>query len=130
MNEQFDTLTEIVCRHYNADPTFVLSRNHKHTSTTPRNIIATLWSRGTTLQETANLLGWKSAQQVCHAKHRVAALSELPSHAYRLRLILEEVTEKIPYLVAEMPIEKESSFKEEGEWLEGVCAKIKDQLNK
>jgi len=102
MNEQFKTLTEIVCRHYNADPTFVLSRNHKHTSTTPRNIIATLWSRGTTLQETANLLGWKSAQQVCHAKHRVAALSELPSHAYRLRLILEEVTEKIPFLTAEI----------------------------
>jgi chromosomal replication initiation ATPase DnaA len=46
MNEQFKTLTEIVCRHYNADPNFVLSRNHKHTSTTPRNIIATLWSRG------------------------------------------------------------------------------------
>ena len=102
MNEQFKTLVEIVCRHYNADPTFVLSRNHKHTSTTPRNIIATLWSRGTTLQETANLLGWKSAQQVCHAKHRVAALSELPSHAYRLRLILEEVTEKIPFLTAEI----------------------------
>lgn len=102
MNEQFKTLVEIVCRHYNADPNFVLSRNHKHTSTTPRNIIATLWSRGTTLQETANLLGWKSAQQVCHAKHRVAALSELPSHAYRLRLILEEVTEKIPFLTAEI----------------------------
>ena len=103
MNEQFNTLVEIVCRHYNADPNFVLSRNvHKHTSTTPRNIIATLWSRGTTLQETANLLGWKSAQQVCHAKHRVAAWRELPSHAYRLRLILEEVTEKIQFLTAEI----------------------------
>lgn len=106
MNEQFKTLVEIVCRHYNADPLFVLSRNHKHTSTTPRNIIATLWSRGTTLQATATLLGWKSAQQVCHARHRVAALSVLPSHAYRLRLIIEEVTEKLPFLMAESPIEK------------------------
>jgi len=106
MNETFNKLVEIVCRHYNADPLFVLSRNHKHTSTTPRNIIATLWSRGTTLQETANLLGWKSAQQVCHARKRVAALSELPSHAYRLRAILEEVTEEIPYLTAETTIEK------------------------
>jgi chromosomal replication initiation ATPase DnaA len=106
MNETFNTLVDIVCKHYNADPAFVLSGNRKHTSTTPRAIIATLWSRGTTLQETANLLGWKSAQQVCHARHRVKVLSELPSHAYRLRLILEEVTEKIPYLTAETPIEK------------------------
>lgn len=106
MNEQFETLVEIVCRHYNADPLFVLSRHHKQTSTTPRNIIATLWSRGTTLQATATLLGWKSAQQVCHARHGVAALSELPSHAYRLRLILEEVSQKLPFLTAETPIEK------------------------
>ena len=106
MNETFNTLVEIVCRHYNAEKAFVLSGNRKHTSTTPRAIIATLWSRGTTLQETANLLGWKSAQQVCHARHRVKVLSELPSHAYRLRAILEEVTEKIPYLTAEAPIEK------------------------
>ena len=106
MNEQFNTLVHIVCRHFNADPLLVLSRNHKHTSTTPRNIIATLWSRGTTLHATATLLGWKSAQQVCHARYRVAALSEIPSHAYRLRLILEEVTEKLPFLMAESPIEK------------------------
>jgi hypothetical protein len=99
---EFKTLVQIVCKHYSADPEFVLGGNHQHSSTTPRNIIATLWSRAATLRETSELVGWKSAQQVCHARSRVAAISERPSHAYRLKAILEEVTEKIPFLTAEI----------------------------
>lgn len=98
---QFKTLVGIVCKHYEADPDFVLSGNHQHSSTTPRNIIATLWSRAATLRETSELLGWKSPQQVCHARLRVAALSERPSHAYRLRAILDDVSKLVPCLVAE-----------------------------
>jgi hypothetical protein len=44
-------------------------------------------------------------------------------------LILEEVTEKLPFLTAESPIENESSLKEEGEFIAQACAKIKAQLN-
>lgn len=98
---EFKTLVEIVCKHYSADPNFVLSGNHQHSSTTPRNIIATLWSRAATLRETSELIGWKSPQQVCHARLRVAELSERPTHAYRLRAILEDVSKLVPVLVAE-----------------------------
>lgn len=98
---QFKTLVSIVCKHYEADPDFVLGGNHQHSSTTPRNIIATLWSRAATLRETSELLGWKSPQQVCHARLRVAAMSERPSHAYRLRAILDDVSKLVPCLVAE-----------------------------
>ena len=98
---EFKTLVEIVCRHYNADPDFVLGGNHQHSSTTPSNIIATLWSRAATLRETSELLGWKSPQQVCHARLRVSAMSERPSHAYRLRAIIDDVSKLVPCLVAE-----------------------------
>lgn len=98
---QFKTLVSIVCKHYEADPDFVLGGNHQHSSTTPRNIIATLWSRAATLRETSELLGWKSPQQVCHARLRVAAMSERPSHAYRLRAILDDVSKLVPCLVAD-----------------------------
>lgn len=98
---EFKTLVSIVCKHYNADPDFVLGGNHQHSSTTPRNIIATLWSRAATLRETSELVGWKSPQQVCHARLRVAAMSERPSHAYRLRAILDDVSKLVPCLVAD-----------------------------
>lgn len=98
---QFKTLVSIVCKHYEADPDFVLGGNHQHSSTTPRNIIATIWSRGATMQETANLVGWTAPSQVWHSRRRVANLAERPSHAFRLRAILREVSEKIPFLVAE-----------------------------
>ena len=98
---QFKTLVEIVCKHYEADPGFVLGGNHLQSATTPRNIIAALWSRAATLRETAELVGWKSPQQVCHARDRVAALSERPSHACRLRAILEDVSKLVPLLLEE-----------------------------
>ena len=98
---QFKTLVDIVCRHYNADPRLVLGGNHSQAATIPRNIIATIWSRGATLQETSDLVGWKSCQQVCHARKRVAAIAERPSDAFRLRAILAEIFEKIPFLVIE-----------------------------
>lgn len=98
---QFKTLVSIVCKHYNSDPNFVLGGNHKQTSTIPRNIIATIWSRGATLQETSDLVGWKACQQVCHARKRVAAIAERPSHAFRLRAILREVSTELPFLVAD-----------------------------
>jgi len=98
---EFKTLVEIVCRHYNADPDFVLGGNHQHSSTTPRNIIATLWSRAATLRETSELVGWKSAQQVCHARNRVSAIAQKPINVHRLRGILDEISLALPFLIEE-----------------------------
>ena len=98
---QFKTLVDIVCKEYNADPQMILGDNKTQSSAIPRHIIATIWSRGATMQETANLVGWTAPSQVWHSRRRVANLAERPSHAFRLRAILREVSEKIPFLVAE-----------------------------
>ena len=95
------TLVEIVCRHYNADPNLVLGGNHLQTATTPRNIIATLWSRVATLRETSELVGWKSAQQVCQARNRVSAIAQKPINVHRLRGILDEISLALPFLIEE-----------------------------
>jgi len=99
-NTQFHQLVAIVGKHYGVAPERILSKIHKQYATAPRNIVATLWSRGATLSDTAKLIGWKSTQQVCHARSRVEVLSQMPCHAHRLRSILEELEREIPWLVA------------------------------
>jgi len=109
INNDFSKLAAIVCRNYCTDTSVVLGRSHKHRHTTPRNIIAAIWSRGATLSETAELVGWKSPQQVCHARDRVTVLSQRTAHAHRLKMILEDLNQELPWLVAGDSMENETS---------------------
>lgn len=97
-NEHFDTLAEIVCRHYGQPVGLVLSKRRHHSVTHPRNIIGAIWSNGNTLADTAYRCGWRAPQSTLHAQRRILALLESPAHAYRIDKIMEEVAEKLPWL--------------------------------
>jgi chromosomal replication initiation ATPase DnaA len=99
----FQNLADIVCRTYGEPKDRVLSRAHGWRFTTPRNIIAAIWSQGNSLSDTAFRCGWRTHAHTLHAQRRVLALLENPAHAWRINAIMDEVRTTLPWLAIATP---------------------------
>ena len=98
-NEAFETLLDIVCQWYPVTREDITNRARRtHDVTTARNIAAACWSNANSLIDTAKRFGWKSSASTIRARERANALADMPSHAYRIEKIVNELQQELPWL--------------------------------
>ena len=97
--EDWDTLVDTVCEIYREPRNRVISRSHRHRYTTPRNIIAAIWSETHTLQSTALRCHWKAHKNVFCARDRMSTLMQDTIHGQRIKRILTRLSRKAPWLI-------------------------------
>ena len=99
INNDFNRLLDIVSSWYpveKADITNHLRRTHD--VTTARNIAAACWANANSLTDTARRFGWKTAASTMRARERAEVLAEMPTHAYRIEQIVNQLQDEIPWL--------------------------------
>jgi hypothetical protein len=100
-NKHFDTLLSIVSEVYGVEERLITSKIELREISTPRRILAAIWSRCNDRGSTARLVGYKAPNSVVNAEYRFRDLMKHPSHAYRIGLILDRCKEELPWLVVE-----------------------------
>lgn len=98
-NEAFNKLLEIVCDWYPVEPADLTNKARRtHDVTTARNIAAACWANANSLADTAKRFGWKTTSSTIRARERANALSDMPSHAYRIERIVSQLEDELPWL--------------------------------
>jgi len=98
-NKDFQRLLEIVAEHYPVSPDDIANKQRRnHEVTTARNIAAACWANANSLSDTARRFGWKQAANTIRARERAEVLAEMPTHAYRIEQIVNQLQVEIPWL--------------------------------
>jgi len=98
-NTDFDKLLDIVCEWYPVEKADITNRQRRtHDVTTARNIAAACWANANSLTDTARRFGWKQAANTVRARERAEVLAEMPTHAYRIEQIVNQLKDEIPWL--------------------------------
>ena len=98
-NKDFQRLLEIVAEYYPVSPEDIANRQRRtHDVTTARNIAAACWANSNSLTDTARRFGWKTAASTMRARERAEVLAEMPTHAYRIEQIVNQLQDEIPWL--------------------------------
>ena len=104
----FDDLLEIVTNYYPVSKEDILNRQRRtHDVTTARNIAAACWANANSLTDTSKRFGWKNAANTSRARKRAETLAEMPTHAYRIEQIVNDLQEQIPWLCLGMEAEND-----------------------